>query len=155
MRYLLPLAVLTVALAACSTPDDAEVAPDTAIASDAPAPSEASEDAAGTEPVMALLFAADWCSSCERMDPALTAAREATSDLPIQFVVLDHTDDAATAQAAATAEDLGVADLYAAQGGGTGFVLLVSRDTGAVIDRIVADDTQAEIEAKLTGSLPA
>ena len=107
-------------------------------------------DAPADPEVVALVFAADWCGACKILDPKLTPVMQAAgADGPVRFVRLDHTDADARAAAAATAAELGLASLYADYAGQTGFVLLVDAASGALLDRIEARDSPADIDGKL------
>ncbi|MEM1055393.1 MAG: thioredoxin domain-containing protein [Bacteroidota bacterium] len=99
--------------------------------------------------VLALVFAADWCSACKVLDPKLRAAQASLEDLPVTFVTLDQTDADARRQAAASAREGGYTEVYSAHEGKTGFVLLVHAQTQEVLGRITSSDSESEIRRKV------
>ncbi len=115
----------------------------------APASGETADD----PKAVALLFYADWCGSCEVLDPKLDEAKAAVADEPVLFVTLDHTDEATSRQAAMLVNAMGLREVYAPHAGRTGFVLLVDRKTNETITRITRDSSEDEIEATLRSAV--
>ena len=101
--------------------------------------------------VMGILFYADWCSSCKVLEPQLDQART-DSDLDNQsivFVTLDLTDETTSHQAKLLAQSLGLGDVYAANEGTTGFMLLVDAETKHVVTRLTKELTAEVISERI------
>ncbi|MGB3542997.1 TlpA family protein disulfide reductase [Rubrivirga sp.] len=117
----------------------------------APAPTETT-----TPPdadVYAVVFYADWCGNCRILDPKVMTVWPGFSERPIEMVKLDFTDAETTACSEALAARRGLEDVYAANAGRTGFVVLVDASSGEEVGRIGARDTVAEIRTKLNSAL--
>ena len=65
---------------------------------------------AKTKPKVAIIKA-EWCQACQKLDPTMTELMKQYGD-KLDFVVLDVTDDKKTAQAAATAKNLGLSKFF-------------------------------------------
>ncbi|MDJ0917996.1 MAG: thioredoxin domain-containing protein [Woeseiaceae bacterium] len=107
--------------------------------------------------VLAVLFYADWCGSCKILDPEVTKARsEADLDRqPVVFVRLDLTDETTRYQAGLLASSLGLEEVYADYGSGTGFMLLVDADSKAVLATLRKSMDAAVIADQILGSIKA
>lgn len=108
-------------------------------------------------PIYAVKFHADWCGSCQKIAPQLAKAR-GKHDLDsknVLFVTLDLTNKLTTNQATLLANAIGLGELYAANDGKTGFMLLVDSESKETLGKITkdmnADDITALISEK-TGS---
>jgi len=75
---------------------------------------------------MAVLFYADWCTSCKLLEPKYEPARAGLED-KIQFVKLDVTNEATKQKARATAQALGIGPLYSLNRA-TGWVALIDSE---------------------------
>jgi len=117
----------------------------------APGLPAAGEGAESVEPErIAVLFYADWCGSCEVLDPKIKEARsELEADAKTLFVTFDLTDDAARAQTAMLAETLGLGSIYEAHGGKTGFMLVVDADDPSILHKLTKTDDVATIRTRL------
>ena len=120
--------------------------------------SHGEEDSSSAKPaVYGVLFYADWCGSCKALDPKITQAREEakldTQD--ILFVTLDLTDEIAKHQSALMAATLGITDVYEANAGKTGFMLLLDADSGQKLAQVTKKYESAEIAAKIQESIKA
>jgi thiol:disulfide interchange protein len=105
--------------------------------------------------VIALVFKADWCTACRVLEPKLMTVMPQVAAQPIRFVMLDQTDADARRAAATEARALGVAELYAAREGQTGYVLLVDASTKEVLGQIGSTDSVAQIRQKIRRALAA
>lgn len=118
------------------------------------APSFTSETAPQPDAdVYAVVFYADWCGNCRVLDPKVMSVWPGFSDRPIEMVKLDFTDAETTEASQTLAARYGLGDVFEADAGRTGFIVLVDADSGAEIDRIGSRDTAAQIRAKLNGAL--
>lgn len=88
--------------------------------------------------VMGVLFYADWCGSCQILDPVIAKARGKANldNESILFVTLDLTNETTRHQSAFMAHTLGISDFYEDNDGGTGFMALIDADNGKVISRL-------------------
>jgi thiol-disulfide isomerase/thioredoxin len=107
--------------------------------------------------VYGVLLYADWCGSCKALDPKITQAREEakldTKD--VLFVTLDLTDEITKHQAAMMAATLGITDIYEANAGKTGFMLLLDADSGQKLAQVTNKYKSTEIAAKIQESIKA
>lgn len=103
--------------------------------------------------VYAVVFYADWCGNCQALDPKVMQVWPSFADEPIEMVKLDFTDAATTEAAEALAAAHGLADVYAADAGRTGFIVLIDAETMEEVGRIGARDSVDEIRAKLRAAL--
>ncbi|MBA2735027.1 MAG: redoxin domain-containing protein [Acidobacteria bacterium] len=62
---------------------------------------------------MVAIIRADWCSACQKLEPAMAELMEQYKDR-INFVVLDVTTDEKTAASSATARKLGISNFFKA-----------------------------------------
>ena len=104
--------------------------------------------------IYAVVFSAEWCGACKILDPKLMPVMQSMAeDEDVQFVRLDFTNRETAATSEATAASLELADLFAANSGKTGFVLLVDADSGEVLDTILSTDASLEMRAKIRGAV--
>ncbi len=64
------------------------------------------------QPTVAIIRA-DWCTVCQKLEPAMTELMEQYKDR-LNFVVLDVSNDAKTAESAVTARKLGIGNFFEA-----------------------------------------
>ena len=120
--------------------------------------SHSEEDSSIVKPaIYGVLFYADWCGSCKTLDPKITQAREEAKldTQEILFVTLDLTDDITKHQAAFMAVTLGITDVYHANAGKTGFMLLLDADSGQTLAQLTNKYESAEIAVKIQDSIKA
>ncbi|MEM1264112.1 MAG: thioredoxin domain-containing protein [Pseudomonadota bacterium] len=96
----------------------------------------------------AVLYYADWCPSCKVLDPALERAKNSAdlNNAPVLFVRLDLTNKKTKAQSALLADALGISEHLAANGGKTGYAVLIDADTGdakGTLTKTMSDDAIA------------
>jgi len=104
--------------------------------------------------IYAVVFAAEWCGKCKILEPKLMPVMQSMmDDENVQFVMLDFTDRETTATSAEIAASLDLAEIYDANKGKTGFVLLVDADSGEVLDQILSSDDTAGIRTKISGAV--
>ncbi len=103
--------------------------------------------------VLAVLFYADWCSSCKELEPKLNKVKRDFEGKPILFTRFDLTDEFTNDQAARYAALLGLESYYTENAGKTGYILLIDSQSKKVLGRINKQDSPAEIKAALTKAL--
>ncbi len=105
--------------------------------------------------VYGVLMYADWCGSCKALDPKISQAREEANldQQDILFVRWDLTDEVTSHQAKMMAAVLGLSDLYEANAGKTGFMLLVDADSGEKLAQLTTKHEAAEIATKIQASI--
>jgi thiol-disulfide isomerase/thioredoxin len=77
---------------------------------------------------------ASWCPACKAIAPTLSSLQEEYKG-KVNFVVLDVTDRAATNQAQATAQKLGLTKFLEANKSATGAVAVIDPSTGEIISQ--------------------
>ncbi len=105
--------------------------------------------------VIGVLFYADWCGSCQVLDPVIEKAR-GKSDLdnqPVLFVRLDLTNATSRYQAGLLAESLGLGAIYNKNAGATGYMLLLDADTKAPVARLTKSMDANEITASIKAAI--
>ena len=98
---------------------------------------------------IAVKMYADWCGSCKILDPRLAQVQPEFSGGNILFVRFDFTDAKAVHQSGMLAGTLGLDRLYAMNARKTGYLAIVDRATGDVVERITKDHSEQEIRARL------
>jgi len=83
------------------------------------------------KPVLVDIYAS-WCPACKNIAPTLSQLGQQYAG-KVEFVVLDVSDKATTAQAEAKAKELGLSDFLAANKAQTGTVTIVNPATGQVL----------------------
>lgn len=157
MRSLFLVALLAL-LAGCQASDtNSAEAPDTDAAQtellDTTDAVDAPASAADAPAVYAVMFYADWCASCKALDPKVEDVWPTFAGQSVERVTLDFTDDATSAEAQEQAASLGLSEIYEADAGATGFIVLVNTATGEPVGRIVRDDTPEQIQTKVEEAL--
>lgn len=98
--------------------------------------------------VLAVLFHADWCGTCEQLKAPVKETAERLAEEPVLFVKLDLTDEKTRGQAEMLAAALGLDDVWNEHSRRTGFVLLVDRESGEALARLTTEhssDDMAEV----------
>src|SRR6266849_9686807 len=103
--------------------------------------------------VLAVLFYADWCSSCKELEPKLNKVKRDFEGKPILFTRFDLTDDFTNDQAARYAALLGLEKYYTDNAGKTGYMLLIDSQSKKVLGRINKQDSSEAMKATLTSAL--
>ncbi len=119
----------------------------------------ASERAAVTTPaedtrVLAVLSYADWCGSCQALDPKMKAVQAANTFDGVEFATIDYTSRDADAFFT-DAETLGVASAMRATFSEkikTGRLYLVNLDSGDVISTVDKSMDEAAIAAAINAA---
>jgi len=105
--------------------------------------------------VIGLKFYADWCGSCKVVDPRLEAVTPEFAEAPVLFLRVDETNAATKAHSARYASFLDLEEVYKAQNGGTGFMLLLDADSKEVLGRITRNDSEDDIRKIVRDALAA
>ena len=103
--------------------------------------------------VLAILFYADWCSSCKELEPKLNKVKRDFEGKPILFTRFDLTDEFTNDQAARYAALLGLENYYTDNAGKTGYMLLIDSQSKKVLGRINRQNSSEEMKAALTSAL--
>ncbi len=102
--------------------------------------------------MIALSFHADWCRSCQALEPKLKSAMKAVSKDPFLFVQVDQTDKKSR-QAEYLVASLGLSKLWKEYGGRTGFTLLVDPESGRVTGRLTSEQDVKSMTSTLRAAL--
>lgn len=99
--------------------------------------------------LLAVLFHADWCSTCHVIEPKLDQVKRQFQDQSVLFTQFDLTDDFTKDQAAHYAALLGLEQVFRENLKRTGFVLLVDWPSKKVLGKITKDKSPEEIKSIL------
>lgn len=144
--FLLPLAAVALASAcALTAPAQSPAA--------APSPTPTAPVAVAKPKVVGLLFYADWCASCEELEPKLNAIKRDFAGQPVLFTRVDFTDDFTKEQSDLLAASLDLGAVYQAQGRTTGFMLLIDPVTRQPVGKLVKTQSEAELKAAVEAAL--
>jgi thiol-disulfide isomerase/thioredoxin len=98
--------------------------------------------------VVAVKFWHEQCPGCRKLDPEYTSVMERMRDEPVVFLTFDMSSERSRARSAAVAQALGLQELYEERMGMFGFVVLVDRETHALLGEITAKhDADEMVEA--------
>ncbi|HEX7316471.1 MAG TPA: thioredoxin domain-containing protein [Pyrinomonadaceae bacterium] len=92
------------------------------------------------------IIRADWCSACQKLEPAMAELREQYKDR-INFVVLDVTTDESTRAAEATARKHGLTKFFAANKKKTSTVVVLNSKNKILFKTDHNDDREAYVRA--------
>ncbi len=113
----------------------------------------AAQEKADAPKVIGLLMYSDTCASCKVLEPKLNAVKKDFAGKPILFTRVDETDDFTKHQSALHSKLLGVADLYAEQGGKTGYMLLIDAKDKKVLGKLMKTQSEEELKAAIESAL--
>ncbi len=122
-----------------------------AVAVKGPTPVVAQKAAAAPR-VIAASFTSAWCSSCRILEPRLAKAMPAFKGAAIEFVEFDFTFGE-TEELAARASAQGLARLYEANKGATGFTVLVDARSGEIIDTLTMNFSAEDMTGAISRAL--
>ncbi len=92
------------------------------------------------------IIRADWCSACQKLEPAMAELREQYKDR-INFVILDVTTDKSTRAAAVTARKHGLAKFFAANKKKTSTVVVLNSKNKILFKTDHNADREAYVKA--------
>ncbi len=105
--------------------------------------------------IVAITMHADWCGTCQALNPKLEKVKADLKDKRVLFTRFDFTDESTIKQSELMANWIGLGDLFKErkEEGKTGFVILINADTFEVLERITnnkdEDGIRNAIEAYL------
>ncbi len=92
------------------------------------------------------LIKADWCGACKRLEPTMKELMREYKDR-IDFVVFDVTNDETSAEAAARADELGLAKVFEDNKRKTSTVVVLSPDNEIIFQTSKNFDRNAYVNA--------
>lgn len=104
------------------------------------------DDKMGHAKTTVAIIRADWCSACQKLEPAMAELREQYKDR-INFVVLDVTTDESTRAAEATARKHGLTKFFAANKKKTSTVVVLNSKHKILFKTDHNDDREAYVRA--------
>ena len=110
--------------------------------------SETGVDVTERPRLVAAMFRSSWCGACRVLEPRVDDVREDYAGQPVDWVRFDFTFGR-RGGLRETAEDAGIVDIYDQLAGGTGFMLLIDRETGDVYEQITMRYDREQIAAAL------
>ncbi len=103
--------------------------------------------------VVGVLFYADWCASCKKLDPKIDAVKADFASKPVLFTRVDFTNDYTKQQSDLLAAALNLGPAYAEQGRKTGFMLLLDAETKQPLGRLTSGQSEAELKQAIAAAL--
>ncbi len=117
------------------------------------APVTANSGVSGREPeVVAATFSSSWCSACKILKPKLAKVIPDFESKPIEFIEFDYTLGRPK-EYRKVAIEYGFGDAYDRYEGGTGFTLLIDRETGEVIDMLTMSFSKSAMRAAIAQAI--
>jgi thiol-disulfide isomerase/thioredoxin len=113
-----------------------------------PVAQDVTQSAKGEPQLIAATFASAFCPACRVLKPKLARVAPAFADAPVEFVEFDYTTGDEKALRA-KAEALGVAAIFDAAGGATGYTVLIDAETGAVIDTLTQKFSEGAMKSAI------
>jgi len=103
--------------------------------------------------LLALLFRADWCSTCKRLEREYEPLQQSLVSEPILFARFDFTDHETAKEARELAAKLGIERIFRQAEGKAGFALLVKPSTKRLVGAIKDTHTPNQLRAAFTDAL--
>lgn len=122
-------------------------------ATDVMADASADADDPDDPQVIGVLLYADWCGSCQVLEPKLDEVKSEFSGAPILFTQFDKTDDFTTEQSRLYASWTGLDALFDEHEGSTGYMVLIDAETHEELARLTRDQTEEELRETIAGVL--
>ena len=94
--------------------------------------------------LVAATFRSNWCGPCHILEPKINSVKPHFASQPVEFVTFDFSWGQRRGVQERAMEE-GLADLYDAYKGRTGFMMLVDRDTGDVFTMITMNQSEEQI----------
>jgi thiol:disulfide interchange protein len=97
--------------------------------------------------VIAALFYADWCGSCQILDPNVKKARgkAGLDSTDVLFITFDLTNEKTRHQSVLLANALGMGDYFAQNEGKTGYLVLFNAESKELVKKIKKDMDAGQI----------
>jgi len=116
------------------------------------ASSDVVQDAHGAPQMIVATFSSAFCPSCAVLKPRLARVAPRFAGAPVAFVEFDYTI-ADEKTLSARAEALGIAPVYAAAAGATGYAVLIDAESGLVLDTLTRNFSEKAMEAAIARAL--
>lgn len=105
--------------------------------------------AVATPKIIAIKFHADWCGYCKAMGGVYEEMQAKFDQQPVLWITLDQTRENGRKQSEYLARALNMSDIWAENGGKTGFILLVNAESREVVGKLTHEQTLKEMGAQL------
>jgi len=105
--------------------------------------------------IVAITMHADWCGTCQALNPKLEKVKGDLKDQGVLFTRFDFTDESTIKQSELMANWIGISDLFEERknDGKTGFVILIDAETFEVLERITNNKDEAGIKDAISAYL--
>lgn len=100
--------------------------------------------------LIAVKMDAVWCGKCREMNPKLDEVRPQFAGKPILFVKFDMTDEFAVEQSKMLAQRLDLTEIFNANEGKTGYMLLIDPVTKEVLATLTSDLSEEDLHQKIS-----
>lgn len=91
-----------------------------------------------------------WCGKCREMNPKLDEVRPQFAGEPVLFVKFDMTDEFAVEQSKMLAQRLDLTEIFNANEGKTGYMLLIDPVTKEVLATLTSDLSEEDLHQKIS-----
>jgi len=99
--------------------------------------------------IIAVKMDAEWCGYCRVMNPKLDEVMPEFIDESILFVKFNMTNEFTLAQSRLLANRMGLLDIFDAQQGKTGYMLLIDSASGEVLKRLDSDLSKEDLRTEI------
>jgi len=105
--------------------------------------------------IVAITMHADWCGTCQELNPKVENVQSDFEDEGVLFEKFDFTDDFTIKQSRLMANWIGIGDLFieSQERGATGYIILIDGETHEVIGRITNEKNENEIRDEISALL--
>lgn len=105
--------------------------------------------------VVAITMHADWCGTCQDLNPKVDNVKPYFEDEGVLFTKFDFTDDYTIHQTRLMANWIGIGELFtkSQERGATGYMILIDPDTKEEIGRITNQKDEQEIRQTIAALL--
>lgn len=105
--------------------------------------------------LVAITMHADWCGTCQELNPKVDNVKPAFEDQEVLFTKFDFTDDYTIKQTRLKANWIGIGDIFteSQERGATGYMILVDPATNEVVGQITNDQNEEEIQQTIAALL--
>ena len=103
--------------------------------------------------IIAVRVHADWCRTCQKLDPVFAKLKSRSKDKPVLFVTFDRSNKATSQQAEYLAGVLGLDTVWLKHGDKVGTIVLIDAKRKSFVASLSAKSTLETLEAAIHSAL--